>query len=202
MLHSLDEVSSLGRAPDYKYEKPIVYYGSSITNGAVCSRPGLTYEAIITRRFDINHVNLGFGGSARAEESMARYIASLDMSIFVYDYDHNAPTVKHLEATHSALFDTVRAAHPNVPVIMISRPTAVRTEDTEARLAVIRATYERAIRSGDTNVYLIDGGEFFDGIGNDWSMDNIHPTDHGFRLMANKIGDVIGEILENGKADL
>ena len=92
----LDETSALLEAPDYTYKKPIVYYGSSITNGATASRPGLTYEAIISRRFDIDHLNLGFGGSARGELSMAEYIASLDMSIFVYDYDHNAPTVKHL----------------------------------------------------------------------------------------------------------
>lgn len=191
----LDEASSVSRAPDYTYECPIVFYGSSITHGCSASRPGLTYESIISRRFDTNYVNLGFGGSAKAEEAMAEYVASLDAQIFVYDYDYNAPTVKYLSETHQRMFRTYRASHPDTPIVMVSRPRSSRTEDNDARFAVIKATYDEARASGDCNVYLIDGIDFFTGLGNDWSIDRVHPNDHGFARMAAVIGDVIGDIL-------
>ena len=197
----LDEASSVDRAPDYTYERPIVFYGSSITHGCSASRPGLTYESTISRRFDLNYINLGFGGSAKAEEAMAEYVASLDARLFVYDYDYNAPTVKYLSQTHGRMFKTYRAKHPDTPIVMVSRPRSIRSEDNEARFAVIKATYDAARASGDRNVYLVDGIGFFTGLGNDWSIDGVHPNDHGFARMASVIGDVIGDILakENGK---
>lgn len=107
---------------EYKYKTPIVFYGSSITQGAAASRPGNSYEAIISRRFDTDYINLGFSGNARAEDAIAEYISNLDMSIFVYDYDHNAPTVEHLQKTHKPMFDKIRAKHPDLPIIMLTRP--------------------------------------------------------------------------------
>jgi len=46
----------------YKYELPVVYYGSSITQGGCASRPGNSYQAIISRMLDCNFINLGFSG--------------------------------------------------------------------------------------------------------------------------------------------
>lgn len=43
----------------------IVFYGSSITQGACISRPGLSYSNIICRMLDADNMNLGFAGSAR-----------------------------------------------------------------------------------------------------------------------------------------
>lgn len=38
------------------------------------------------------------------------------------DYDHNAPTVEHLRATHEPFFQMVRAANPDLPILLVSRP--------------------------------------------------------------------------------
>jgi hypothetical protein len=77
---------------------------------------------MLSRLLDVDHINLGFSGSARGEPAMAGCIASLAMSAFVMDYDHNAPDLKHLEDTHEAFFRTIRARHPALPVLMLSRP--------------------------------------------------------------------------------
>ena len=90
----LQEGASLKEAPEYKIKTPVVYYGSSITQGACASKPGSCYPSILSRKFDCDYINLGFAGSARGEEAMGDYIKELDMSIFVLDYDHNAPTLK------------------------------------------------------------------------------------------------------------
>ena len=68
-----------------KREKPVVIYGTSITQGACASKPGSCYQSILSRRYDCDYINLGFAGSARGEETMANYIKSLDMSLFVLD---------------------------------------------------------------------------------------------------------------------
>ena len=193
----LDSDAILNRAPDYKYEKPIVYYGSSITNGACCSRPGLTYESMISRMLDINHHNLGFGGSAKAEVAMAEYIAGLDMSIFVYDYDHNAPTVDYLKETHERMFKIIRAKNPTLPIVMISRPKYYASEDRDKRFEVIRQTYDNALARGDKNVYILRGSDFFDEIGGDYTIDGTHPTDLGFYFMAKGIASTLEKILKS-----
>ena len=181
----IKEGSTLLPAPDYKIEKPIVYYGSSITQGGCASRPGMAYEALVTRHFDINHINLGFAGAARAEDAIIDYIAGLDMSIFVYDYDHNAPTVEHLAQTHEKAFKKIREAHPNVPVVMMSRPKFRKTEDEVERASIIKATYDNAKAAGDLNVYFIDGSELCPD--NDTTVDDCHPNDYGFKCMADRL---------------
>ena len=109
-----------GRTP--RIEKPIVFYGSSITQGGCAAKVGSCYTTLLCRRLDAAQINLGFSGSGRGEENMARYIASLDMSAFVLDYDHNAPTLEHLEKTHERFFNIVREAHPDLPIVMMSKP--------------------------------------------------------------------------------
>ena len=184
----LDENARLERAEDYTFENPIVYYGSSITQGGCASKPGSSYQSIISRMFDVNYINLGFSGSCKGEDAMAEYIASLDMSVFVYDYDHNAPTASFLEETHERFFQMFRQAKPDTPVIMMSRPKYYLTEDDILRRDIIRKTYENAVNSGDKNVYFIDGSSLMDDfIKDNGTVDGCHPTDSGFACMAKRL---------------
>ena len=182
----------------YKREdKPVVFYGSSITQGASATTPATDYISILSRRFDTDIWNLGFSGSAKGEQTMMDYIAGLDMSVFVYDYDHNAPTVEHLAATHEKMFRIIRGAHPNMPIVMMCRPKAYVNADTGKRIDIIRTTYENAVKSGDKNVYFIHGDDIYAPVGKEYcTVDKCHPNDLGFFCMANAIGAVIKEILE------
>lgn len=190
----LDELATVSEAPEYKNKKPIVYYGSSITQGACASRPGTCYQSIISRRFNYDYINLGFSGSAKAEDAMIDYIKGLDMSIFVCDYDHNAPTPEYLEATHEKLFKAVRAEHPELPIILMSKPRYKLNETDARRLAIIRKTYENALAAGDKNVYLVDNKQLTALCGGEGLVDDTHPTDFGFASMAKAVGDVIEKI--------
>lgn len=187
-----------GSISEYKPGLPIVYYGSSITQGGCASRPGNCYQSIISRRLNRDYINLGFSGSAKAEQPMIDYIKTLDMSVFVYDYDHNAPTAEYLEQTHKHMFDEIRGAKPRLPIIIVSRPSAVVYPDTQKRLDIITNTYKRATENGDKNVYMINGGEMIRKFcGNDGTVDNCHPNDFGFVAMANEIGGCIEKILKD-----
>lgn len=177
-------------APTHKYinEKPVVFYGSSITHGACASKPSNAYGEIISRNYNINYINLGFSGSAKGEKEMADYIASLSMSAFIYDYDHNAPSVEHLNATHKPMFDIIRKAHKDIPIIMVSRPAYIMNEEVKQRIDVIYDTYKSAKANGDDNVYFINGYEMMKKCSSDGFID-CHPNDLGFKVMAEKIGE-------------
>jgi len=180
----------------YINELPVVFYGSSITQGGCSSRPGNIYQNVISRRLEIDYVNLGFSGGCKAEEAMADYLSTLKMSAFVCDYDHNAPNTTHLRDTHFPLYEKIRSKNPTLPYVMISLPGYRNNATAEERRRVIIDSFEQAIALGDKNVYFIDGRDFFTAPYEDLcTVDRCHPNDLGFALMADKIGDVLKKIL-------
>ncbi len=181
-------------AAPYANTKPVVYYGSSITQGGCASRPGSCYPSILSRRFNWDYINLGFSGSAKAEDEIIAYIQGLEMSAFVLDYDHNAPTPEHLAQTHEKMFQAVRQTHPDIPIIIMSRPKHILTEDDWARRRIIEKTYENAVKAGDENVYLITGEALTALCGNDGTVDGVHPTDFGFAAIALALSAVMEKI--------
>ena len=191
----LSDKATVKEPSPYKFEKPFVFYGSSITQGGCSSRPGSCYTALVSRKFDSDHINLGFAGSAKAEDAMAEYISHLDMSLFVYDYDYNSPNAEHLKQTHEKMFKTVRAANPDLPVIILPRPNYGVT-DEDARHQIIKKTYENAVAAGDKNVYFISSRELMDDCKYEGTVDNCHPTDAGFASMAKAVSEVIEKIFE------
>lgn len=179
-------------------ELPVVFYGSSITQGAAASRPGNCYTTMLARTLRLPQINLGFSGRAKGEPEMAAYIASLSMCAFVMDYDHNADTPSDLEATHEPFFKIVRKAQPNLPIILISRPNSdMDPADADKRFAIIEKTYKNALAAGDKNVYLVDGRKFFEEDQRDsCTVDGAHPTDLGFYRMYHTIRPVLEKALQ------
>ena len=191
----LEDGASVGAPTPYKYEKPVVFYGSSITQGGCASTPGMSYENIVSRHLDCNYVNLGFSGNAMAEESIAEYVSTLDMSVFVYDYDHNSPNTEHLQATHERMFKTVREKNPSLPIILMSRPKYMLNDEEKKRLEIITTTYNNAINNNDKNVYLIDNKALTALCLGQGTVDNCHPTDFGFASMAIAVEKVLKDVL-------
>ena len=189
--------SKVEKAPEYTYPVPVVYYGSSVTQGGCASRPGNAYQAIISNILDCDHINLGFSGSAKGEDAIVAHMASMEMSVFVCDYDYNAPTPEHLEATHEKLFKAVRAAHPDLPIVLISKPRKRLGEVDERRKEIIYRTYLNAKNSGDENVYFIKGGDLIhDDMAESYTVDDCHPTDLGFFSMAVELAPLLKKLLD------
>ena len=207
--HSVIESLEIGLSPDaslnapypYRDVKPVVFYGSSIVHGTAAGRCGSIYPAIVSRELNVDFINLGFSGSAKGEDAIAEYIAGLDMSVFVCDYDHNAKTPEDLESTHFRMYETVRKKNPKVPYIMITRPDfwtqQNQKEHVLARRDVVMRSYLKARALGDKNVYFIDGLSFNAGpYKYEATVDGIHPGDHGFVNMARVIGDMVKYVLQ------
>lgn len=190
----LQESATVAEGMKYRPLDPVVYYGSSITQGGCAMRPGNTYQAIVSAHMNMDYINLGFSGSGKGEDLIVDYMANLKMSAFVSDYDHNAPTLEHLEATHCKLYQKIREKHPDIPYIILSKPDFSGcvwpgyTEENVKRRDVIIDTFRYAREQGDKNVYWIDGEGLFRGpYFNSCSVDACHPTDMGFALMADAV---------------
>lgn len=197
VLVGVKKGSKIDRPTPYMDINPVVFYGSSITQGAAASRPGNIYQNILSRRLNFDFINLGFSGNCKGEPEMAEYINSLDMSVFVYDYDHNAKNLEDLVATHEAFYRLIREKNPSLPIVFMSRPLYLLNDVEVQRLAHIREVYERAKANGD-NVYFIDGSKTSENFGmHDSTVDGVHPNDLGFFGIAEKLEPVLKKIFDN-----
>ena len=193
---SIEDGARIEAPTPYKYP-PMLYYGSSITEGGGCCRLTNAYNAIISRHLDVDYYNFGFSGNAKGELPLADLIADIPMSIFVFDYDHNAPDPEHLLKTHEPFFKKIREKNPNLPVIMMTRPDFDSYEDSAERRGIVRRTYENAKAAGDENVWFLDGETFFgDTERSACTCDGCHPNDFGFYRMAAVVEPLVKAILE------
>ena len=203
----LKEGSVLLPPKPHKVPHPVLFYGSSITQGGCASRPGNTYTSMLCRKVDAEQINLGFSGCGKGEIAVAKAIANLKLSVFVMDYDHNTPSPEHLQSTHEPFFRAIREAQPDLPVILMTmcdfRTFQLHTgkPDAPARREIIRRTWQNAVAAGDRNVYFIDGETLFGRKMHDaCTVDGCHPNDLGFYRMYKHVLPVLKAALKTGKA--
>ncbi len=194
----LDSDCKIEKADGYKYANPIVYYGSSITQGGCASRPGNDYQGHIERWLNADYVNLGFSGNGKGEIVMANYIISLNPSIVAIDYDYNAPDLEYLEKTHYPFYKQIRLALPDTPIIFLSKPDYRHNKKENApRREVVKKTYLKSISEGDKLTDFIDGETLFGAEDYDaCTVDGCHPNDLGFYRMAKTIYPFIKKFIK------
>lgn len=184
----------LESSPYVNEDRPIVFYGSSITQGACASRPGNCYTSALCRSLDADYINLGFAARCRGEKKIAEYIAGLGMSAFVLDFDHNVTSAGELREKHFPFYETVRTAHPDIPVVMMSAPdVAVGKPGFAERREVVLESYRKAKDRKD-NVFFADGKELYGNTPFDATVDGIHPNDLGFYNMASYLKKIFEKI--------
>ena len=189
----VEEHAEVQKGKAYQNEKPIVFYGSSITQGACVSRPGNMYQNILSQKLNFDYVNLGFSGSALAEDSIIDYISQMDMQMLIFDYDHNAPTPEYLEKTHYKALEKIRSVQKDIPIFILTRPNiSGGVEEVESRRYIIYKSYQTLCSNGDQNVYFVDGRKAFHSLNkNMMTIDGIHPNDFGFYCIARELERVM-----------
>lgn len=196
----IDEGSTI-RPLQIPWKKKVVIYGSSITQGASASRPGLAYPALLTRHLGYEFVNLGFSGSGKMEESVGRMVADIkDVDLFVLDCAAN-PSPQQIAERTEKFVRLIRDRHPHVPILMIEsvireggnfdQKVQKRVSDQNANF---RNAYSRLVENGMKDLYLIHGDALL-GDDHEGSVDGIHPNDLGFDRMLKIIEPKIKEIL-------
>ena len=184
----LQKGSKVENGKPYKNLKPILYYGSSITQGACASRPDNDYQAFIEKWNDIDFINLGFSGNGKGEETMANYLANIECSLFVNDFNNSGIDLDYMKVAHKRLYEIFRKKQPTTPIIFLTKTNLWEGTDHKERVKLVKQTYEYALAKGDKNVYFVDGASMFKGKDKmSFAVDGDHPTDLGFYHMAKEI---------------
>ena len=97
--------------------KPVVFYGSSTTQGLGASRPGMSFVNIVGRMLDVPVVNLGFSGGCLMELEMCEHLAAIDASCYVLECPGDTNTMTACES----FINNLRTRRPNVPIVMAEK---------------------------------------------------------------------------------
>ncbi len=138
-------------------------YGTSITQGACASRPGMVHTAILGRRFDRPVINLGFSGNGRMETEVVELMAELDAAVYVIDCLPNI-TAQEVLARTKPCIQILRKAHPQTPVLLVEDRSyadsflisAKRERNRTSRQALWKV-YEELKTAGDKYLYYLEG---------------------------------------------
>lgn len=181
--------------------KPVVFWGTSITQGGCAARPGMAYPAIIGRLLDRPTINLGFSGNGQMEPEMAQFLAELDPAAYVIDCAPNLEPGPIAERTEPVV-RILREKHPDTPIVLVENITYQRswfTKDGKGshvdKNIALRAAYDRLLAAGVPGLYYVPGDKL---LGDDFdaTVDGTHPTDVGFVRIAEVLAPVLADILK------
>lgn len=165
--------------------KPIVFYGTSITQGGCASRPGMAYTNIISRKLNIECVNFGFRGNGQMDPEIGNILKQVEARFYVIDCLPNMSASQIKERTR-ALVEIIRKEQRTVPIVFVenlmyekgsldilTRNTIIEKNKT------LRIEYEKMIKEGIQAVFYISGENAL-GTDHEATVDGIHFTDLGF----------------------
>jgi hypothetical protein len=200
---AIEPGASLEPAPA-RSTRPIVWYGTSITQGGCASRPGMAASNILSRRLNREIINLGFSGYGVMDPEMAHLLAELDPAIYLLANQENiSPGEVYARAT--AFVTTLLAAHPETPIVIIENirnNNAFLHPRTNGYIIEKRRELQRAFHTlqmnGAHNLHYVYGDVLY---GNDGeaTVDGEHATDVGFLRQADALEPLLKQLLGNGR---
>ena len=184
----IDSAASIEKATPSS-EKPIVFYGTSITQGGCASRPGMAHTNIISRKLDVDCINYGFSGNGRMETPIVELISEIDARFYVIECLQNMDSEQVKERV-KPLVDIIRTNHPYTPIVLVENmmyTMAFLNQTLESRLieenTSLKNEYDKIIKNGTPNIFYIkDNKEFL--VDNEGTVDGVHLTDLGFKRYA------------------
>ena len=177
--------------------KPVVFYGTSITQGASASHPGGSWVAQAARKADVEAVNLGFSSSGKMEDAMLDCLADIDASLYVLDTVSNmSPTLmaERMEAFVRGLAER----RPGVPILLTANAWVMggeaRKRDAFVRDLVAKLKAEDPAKWASLHF----AGDDADALAPDadGTVDGIHLNDLGMKRAGEYFGGVIRSILD------
>jgi len=187
-------------------DKSVVFYGTSITHGGCCSRPGLSFVNWIGRELDVPVVGLGFSGSGVMEYEMSEHLARIDASCYVLDCLWNMhsleagdPPGRTVEENYERFVRNLRARRPSVPIVMVESPDVYfgespRSAHHQFKDRFAHELYERLVKEGWKRLHWLPRDKMFSG-DFEGTVDGSHPNDLGMRTLATAYGEAVRKAL-------
>jgi hypothetical protein len=191
----IDKGASISQLPPRKsgINKPVVFYGTSITHGGCCSRPGLAFVNMVGRRLDVPVVNLGFSGCGKMEFEMSEHLAAIDASCYILDCLWNMDE-KLVQARYEKFIRNLRALRPGVPIVMAEQ-CDVYCGGPNEKDQFIRKLYDKLIAEGWRDLVYLPKDKMYSG-DREGTVDGCHPNDIGMMSMAEAFGDATAKALK------
>ena len=193
--------------------KPVVFYGTSITHGGCASRPGLAYSSIVGRELDVPIVNLGFSGSGRMEFEMSEHLAAIDASCYVLDCLWNMSSLRNAKAKSEAdlkgvrpgpdaivrvryepFIRNLRRLRPDVPIVMAEQ-CDVYCAGPNAKDVFIKKLYDKLVAEGWKNLVYLPKTDMYTG-DVEGTVDGVHPNDLGMMSLSKAFGKAVKKALD------
>jgi lysophospholipase L1-like esterase len=177
-------------------KEQILIYGTSITQGACASRPGLAYPALLERKLKIKCINFGFSGNGLGETVMIDLMTQIrDLKMIVIDYEANAAAANKLIDTLKPMIETFLKHHQQIPIVILGRiPTTIERHDVKLKDRRLElSTYQKSLVY--ENVFFIEGDQLLNQDLGDTTIDNLHLNDIGFYKMTENLYKKIALIL-------
>jgi lysophospholipase L1-like esterase len=170
-------------------DKPVVFYGTSITQGGCATRAGMAYPGILSRMLDRQTINLGFSGNGKLDPEIAEAMTEVDASCYVIDCLPNV-TTQMMEEKFVDFLEIIREKKPEVPIVLVENiPYTHMAYDQEVssliaeKNSLLKVIWKDMRKKGDRNIHYIKGDRL---IGDDLegTVDGVHLTDLGFLRMS------------------
>ena len=185
-------------------DKPVVFYGTSITQGGCASRPGLSFVNIVGRDLDVPVVNLGFSGSGVMELEMAEHLARIDASCYVLDCLWNMGMSKdkprrgrNVDENYEPFIRRLRELKPLTPIVM-AEACDVFAGKKDSRSDYIRALYKRLKAEGWKNLVYLKKDKMYRP-DTEGTVDGVHANDRGMLDLAEAFGTAVRESLKGSR---
>ena len=199
----------LGIASDSKVEapspwasgvtKPVVFYGTSITHGGCCTRPGLGFVNMVGRELQVPVCGLGFSGSGVMEYELSDVISRIDASCYVLDClwnmsltDKDRPG-RSVEGNYEKFIRNLRAKRPGVPIVMAEQ-CDVYCKGPNAKDKYMKGLYEKLVAEGWKDLVYLPKDAMYTG-DFEGTVDGCHPNDLGMMSMSEAFGKAVKEAL-------
>jgi len=177
--------------------KPIVFYGTSITQGGCVSRPGMAYTNIVSRRLDVETINLGFSGNGKTEPEVAALLGEIDAAAYVLDSLWNMTPEMVAERIPPAV-RLLRKARPATPVLLVE-DCNIHDKFPTPRSARLEAAYKDLLSAGVSNLHYLRGKGVL-GDDDEGTVDGCHTTDLGQLRQAEAFVNALRPILKPARA--
>ncbi len=174
-----------------RIQRPIVFYGTSITQGGCAARSGMCHAAILGRHLNREIINLGFSGAGKMEPALADLLAQLDPALYVLECLPNM-TAEMTRERFAPFVRRLRDQRPDTPILLVEHPIYPQGAD---RNELLREILNELTAEGVPNLHRLPGKNQLAGRENG-TVDGIHPTDLGFTRMANVYEPILREILK------
>lgn len=179
---------------------PITYYGTSIAQGGVTTRPGQTFVSRLSRSLNVTINNMGFCGACRMEMNLSVWLARAPSSMFVVDCGWNMEPAD-IAAAAVPFLRSLRSLAPNVPIVLVE-PTPYPPSwllgdvmNVTGRREELAAAFANLTATGVQQLYYVPGSALYAGAFRDPTFEGVHPLDYGHSLLANALTAALTPIM-------